>query len=520
MKVAVIARAANDLEFFATYFFPHYCEFAWNPFHKEYFNDFVYGQRKIRRAYAAPRGAAKSTMVTLIKTLHDVCYGLENFILILSSTTPLANKKLKDIRNEILTNDLLRECFNLRFPKKKAGESEFLVIGDYGRTYFAAIGRGSELRGIRYHQSRPSKIVLDDVEHSEEVYNEKSRRKTEDWFNEDVQKCGDTRTSIEFVGTVLHKDSLLSKLLHNASYEAKKYKAILSWSDHEDLWEQWRKVYRNIDNLNRKQDALKFFEQNKDKMLKGTSVMWPEKESYYDHMIDMEEVGRRSFFKEKQNEPLGSEEPVFERIHWYREVEQGFQLEETGQIIPWTELKLNSIAAIDPSTGKVKSTKGQLGDFTVILVGFKDSKGRLFVHYDFTKRVSPTKYIAEIFDLHETHGFERMAIETNLYRNLLLPNITEEKKRREEKTKKQIRVAFYDVEQTENKRERITRLEPKCNHGWILFNRALSREFMAQIEDFPHADHDDAPDCLEILWNLAHNRYRPSGSSMSAMGGF
>ena len=120
MKAAVIARAANDLEFFATYFFPHYCEFAWNPFHKEYFNDFVYGQRKIRRAYAAPRGAAKSTMVTLIKTLHDVCYGLENFILILSSTTPLANKKLKDIRNEILTNDLLRECFNLRFPKKKA----------------------------------------------------------------------------------------------------------------------------------------------------------------------------------------------------------------------------------------------------------------------------------------------------------------------------------------------------------------------------------------------------------------
>ena len=43
------------------------------------------------------------------------------------------------------------------------------VLGywDYGRTYFAAIGRGSELRGIHTHQSRPSKIVLDDVEHSE-----------------------------------------------------------------------------------------------------------------------------------------------------------------------------------------------------------------------------------------------------------------------------------------------------------------------------------------------------------------
>lgn len=519
LKAKVIARGATDLDFFATFFFQHYCEFAWNPFHKDYFNDHIYGERKIRRANAAPRGAAKSTMVTLIKALHDVCYGLENFILILSSTTPLANKKLKDIRNEILTNDLLCDFYGLRFPKKKAGESEFLIIGNNGRTYFAAVGRGSELRGIRYNQNRPSKIILDDVEHSEEVYNERSRRKTEDWFNEDVQKCGDTRTSIEFVGTVLHKDSLLAKLLSNPSYKSKKYQAILSWSDHEDLWEKWRKIYRNIDNVNRTIEALAYFEANKEKMLKGTSVMWPEKESYYDHMIDMEEVGRRSFFKEKQNQPMGSEEPVFERIHWYREVPEGFQIEDSGQVIPWDELKLDCISAMDPSTGKVKATKGQLGDFTVILVGYKDRKGRLFVHYDFTKRVSPTKYISSIFELHTSYEFERMGVETNLYRNLLLPNIVEEKKRREAVTKRPIRIAFYDVEQTENKRERITRLEPKCNNGWILFNRALSREFMSQVEDFPHAPHDDAPDCLEILWNLAHNRYKPAGTEIDIMAG-
>lgn len=519
MKAAVIARGATDLDFFATFFFQHYCEFEWNPFHKDYFNSHVYGERKIRRCNAAPRGAAKSTMVTLIKTIHDVCYGLEKFILILSSTTPLANKKLKDIRNEVLSNDLLCEFYGLRFPKKKAGESEFLVIGNNGRTYFAAVGRGSELRGIRYNQNRPSKIVLDDVEHSEEVYNEKSRRKTEDWFNEDVQKCGDTRTSIEFVGTVLHKDSLIAKVMNNPSYKSKKYKAILSWSNNEGLWEQWRKIYRNIDNQNRAADALKFFEENRVKMLDGTAVMWPEKESYYDHMMDMEEVGRRSFFKEKQNDPMGSEEPVFERIHWYREVNEGFQIEDSGQIIPWSELKPDCISAMDPSTGKVKSTKGQLGDFTVILVGYKDRKGRVFVHHDFTKRVSPTRYISTIFDLHSSFGFERMAVETNLYRNLLLPNIVEEKKRREAATQRSVRLAFYDVEQTENKRERITRLEPKCNNGWILFNRALSLEFKTQVEDFPHASHDDGPDCLEILWNLAHNRYKTMGSEIDIFAG-
>lgn len=515
----MIARGAHDKEFFATTFFPHYCEFPWNAFHTDYFNAFKFNERKLRRGFAAPRGAAKSTIVTLISTLHDVCYGTEKFILILSSTTPLANKKLKDIRNEINTNDFLRSTYGLRFPRRKAGESEFLVIADVGTTYFAAVGRGSELRGIRYHQARPSKIVLDDVEHSEEVYNEKSRRKTEDWFNEDVQKCGDTRTNIEIVGTILHKDSLLAKILDKPSYDSVKYKAVISWSENESLWENWRKIYRNIDNKNRKEDSLDYFEKNKVEMLKGTQVMWPEKEGYYDQMVDMEEVGRRSFFKEKQNEPMGSEEPVFENIHWYREIPEGFQIESNQQIVPWSELKLNTLSAMDPSTGKVKSTKGQLGDFTVILVGYKDSKGRLFVHCDFTKRVSPTKYIAEIFELNDKYGFERMAVETNLYRNLLLPNIMEEKKRRQAKTEKQIRIAFYDVEQTENKRERITRLEPKCNNGWILFNRALGRECMTQIEDFPHADHDDAPDCLEILWNLAHNRYKMGGSEIDIMAG-
>lgn len=511
-KAAVIARGATDLDFFATFFFPHYCSAPWNAFHTDYFNAYVYGKRKLRRATAAPRGAAKSTLVTLINTIHDVCYGIEQFILVLSSTTPLANKKLKDIRNEILTNDLLVEYYGLRFPKKKAGESEFLLISDFGRTYFAAVGRGSEVRGIRYNQHRPTKIVLDDVEFSEEVYNEKSRRKTEDWFKEDVSKCGDpTKTSIEFVGTVLHKDSLLSKLLNSASYTSKKYKAIISWSENEKLWNAWRKIYNNIDNEKRVDDALEFFEQNRAEMLKGTEVLWPEREDYYAHMIDFEEIGKRSFFKEKQNEPLGSEEPVFERLHWYREVEQGFLLEENQQIIPWTELKLNIVAAMDPSTGKVKSTKGQLGDFTCLLVGYKDKKGRLFVHHDYTKRVSPTKYISEIFDLHDEFGFERMAVETNLYRNLLLPNIVQEKKRREkDRPDDPIDIAFYDVEQTENKAERITRLEPKCNHGWIVLNRALSQEFKQQLEDFPHADHDDCPDALEILWNLVNNRYKPA----------
>jgi hypothetical protein len=153
----VIHRCATDLEFYSWYFFSHYCSREFNEFHEEMFGSFRFGERDVRRVRAAPRGSAKSTLATLIKPLHDVCYGLEQFILILSSTTPLANKKLKDIRNEVQTNSLLVAVYGVRFPKKKVGESEFCVFSNFGKCNFVAVGKGSEVRGIRVNETGPLK---------------------------------------------------------------------------------------------------------------------------------------------------------------------------------------------------------------------------------------------------------------------------------------------------------------------------------------------------------------------------
>jgi predicted phage terminase large subunit-like protein len=481
------------------------------------FASFQFGERNIRRVRAAPRGSAKSTLATLIKPIHDVCYGLEKFILIISSTTPLANKKLKDIRAEILSNSDLSDIFGVRFPTKKAGESEFIVHSDKGTTFFAALGRGSEVRGIRIGESRPTKIVADDVEYSEEVYNEKIRDKTATWFFEDVTKAGDKGTNIEFVGTVLHKDSLLAKLLRNPSYSGRVFKSIISWSERQDLWNQWGEIYRNISDSDRIEKSREFFKQNQDEMLKGTEVLWDAKENYLEHMMDLEEIGRRAFMKEKQNDPQGTDEQIFQNFHWYKETPKGLLIESSSSLIPREELV--SIGCIDPATGQ--GAQKQMGDFTCILTGYLHTKSkRLFIHHDMTKRAPPSSYIRSIFDLNDRFQYEKFSIETNLYRNLLLPNIIDEKKRIEDQEKRRISIPFYDCVQTENKRERIFRLEPKVNHGWIVFNRALSHEFVRQHEEFPNGAHDDCPDALEQLWSLAHNRYKPAAiSSLNALGG-
>lgn len=512
----VIARCATDLELFAALFFPHYCTRPFNDFHHDIFQSIHFGERNVRRVRAAPRGSSKSTLATLIKPIHDVCYGLEKFILVISSTTPLANKKLKDIRSEILSNADLRSFFGVRFPGSKAGESEFTVLSRKGRTYFTAIGRGSEVRGIRVNESRPTKIIADDVEYSEEIYNEKIRDKTATWFFEDVTKAGDSGTNIEFVGTVLHKDSLLAKLLKNPAYSGKIFQAIKSWSERQDLWDKWGEIYRDISNADRLEQAQEFYLQHQAEMLRNTEVLWPEKESYLDHMKDLEEIGRRAFLKEKQNDPQGSDEQIFQTIHWYRESAAGLQVDGSSTLIPRAELEC--IGSIDPATGQGAQKKK--GDFASILTGYKWTKtGLLLVHHDWTKRAPPSEFIRAIFDLHEKFKYERFSVETNLYRNLLLPNIIDEKKRREEVEKKKISIPFYDCVQTENKRERVFRLEPKVNHGHIVFNRNLSQEFKRQLEEFPNADHDDCPDVLEQLYGLVNNRFKPAAvTGLNALG--
>lgn len=516
-------RYAVDLELFATRFFPHYCKHPFNEFHYDTFRSFQFGERKVRRARGAPRGYAKSTFQALIKPIHDLCYGLEKFIVIFSNGEAQALGKLKDIRNELLDNVDLVEFYGITFPTKNVAAGSFKAFASGHGCKFEAYGTGSQVRGIRDRESRPSKIILDDVEHSEEVENEAIRQKYFNWFQEDVVKIGDEKTNIEFIGTVLHRSSLLKDLLDNPLYDSKLYKAVISWSTRQDLWEKWKKILLDLEipKEERLANSRKFYHDNESTMLEGTQVLWESKEPYLALMEELIEGGRRAFFKEKQNEPLGAEDKLFTQFQWYYEAERngekGIVIESNDKFIP---LKVcRAYGTMDPSTGQTKAKVGKSGDYACIVTGLLEPKGRLLVHRDWTRRAAPTKQIEQIFLHHDEYEFEKFGVETNLYRNLLLPNILDARRKIEEERKKIIRLPFYDIEAVDNKEKRIYTLEPKVTNGYILFNRNLSKEFQNQFEDFPRADHDDCPDAVEMLYGLVHNRYKMSAVDVNAMGG-
>ena len=88
-----------------------------------------------------------------------------------------------------------------------------------------------------------------------------------------------------YIGTILHYDSLLSNVLQNPRYKAKKYRAVISDAVNTKLWDQWESIYTNLFDEEHEAHARKFYEEHEEDMLLGTEVLWEEKLSYYGFRI-------------------------------------------------------------------------------------------------------------------------------------------------------------------------------------------------------------------------------------------
>lgn len=123
-----------------------------------------------------------------------------------------------------------------------------------------AVGSGKKLRGRKNRSWRPDLIVLDDIENDENVNTPEQRKKLLNWFNKAVMKAGDTYTDIMYVGTILHYDSLLSNTLKNPEFKSRKYRAVISYADNTQLWEQWEELFINLFDELHEEHADEFFE--------------------------------------------------------------------------------------------------------------------------------------------------------------------------------------------------------------------------------------------------------------------
>jgi predicted phage terminase large subunit-like protein len=174
---------------------------------------------------AAPRGHAKSTAITHAYVLAEVLFRTAEFVLLVSDTEGQAVEFLGDIKAELEGNDDLRAAFGIR-KILKGTETDVVVLHTDGHMFRITV-RGSmqKVRGLKWRNKRPDLIVGDDLENDEIVMNPERREKFRKWFMNALLPCGSKRCRVRIVGTILHLDSMLNRLLEDATWKSRRFEA-------------------------------------------------------------------------------------------------------------------------------------------------------------------------------------------------------------------------------------------------------------------------------------------------------
>lgn len=499
------SHAAADPAEFGKYYLSHYFTRPSPPFHRQlaelWRRRVMKGRNPVtdcaamlsdkgtRSAVAAPRGHAKSTVMSLQNVLHAALYGYKRYILLVSDTEAQAVSFLDAIKYELETNERLLRDFGEQAGKTWKSGSIVLANG----CRIDAVGSGQKLRGRRNYERRPDLILCDDIENDEGVRTAEQRQKTADWFWKAVCKSGDSYTDILVIGTILHHDSLLAGLLENPGFQSRKYQAVLSDAS-SPLWGGWERLATDLTDPARERTAHAFFYKHRKEMLAGARVLWPEKWSYYDLRLMRLTEGESSFNSEMQNQPIAPGSCLFS--------EQWFRYYTPGEI-NFAAPSFRFYGYCDPSLGRSANS-----DYSAIITLAVDSDSGLAYVWDADiQRRHPDRIITDILEKErllrrETgRGYTLFGAETNQFQWFLKEQLARESARQG------LYLPIQGVRAAEDKGLRVESLQPDVKNGYILFRRDQTL-LLRQLSEFPLGAHDDGPDALEGARTLARKQTR------------
>lgn len=499
-------RKTYDFAKFQKFYFGHYHKNPAAPFHAELSKllSEAADTRGRKLAIAAPRGSAKSTIITLEYVIFAICRHTDDFIVIISNTAEQAASFLSCIKAELETNELLRKDFPEVCELGKKPEPlrwSMHEIITKNNIKVTALGVGQNIRGKRHNQHRPTLVILDDIEGNEATQNEDNRYKLKDWLEKSVLKAGSAFTNFIFTGTIHHYDSLLAQYTNPQEAPGWKsiiYRSVIRWSEEEQAWQLWRNIYRSKQEYNGQlgaEAALAYFTAHKEQMLAGTEALWPATKSYYDLMVMREQDGEISFDSEMQNEPVNPRDCCFnlaDITYWDDTHKNAMELLRTLRN-PYFFM------ACDPSLGR------DYGDYTAILVGVKSDNSDIIyvIEADITRR-QPDDIINALISHAKSWGALYAGIESNTFQMVLINQIDERSK------KENLRFCTTPIQNSSNKLQRIQSLQPLLKLGKLQFCRA-HKTLLDQLKCFPKGRHDDGPDALEMLWQIGnHHYFQPS----------
>ncbi len=477
------AEARSSFEYFARTYFPHYVTKANSVLH-----DYLYARLQAiadsdhseTDAIAAPRGEAKSTITSQLWVLWCVITERKWYAIIGMDAFDQAAIMLEAIKAELEANPRLA----MDFPEATGGGRVWQagVIVTANDRKIEAVGSGKRIRGRRHGPHRPDLFVGDDLENDENVVTPAQRDKLQGWLTKAVLKLGAAgeKFDVVIIGTILHYDSVLARLLANKLWTGRKFRAVIRWPDRMDLWDRWEELRRN----DGPDVSDAYYQAHAPDMERGAKVSWPAGRPLVELMRIRARDGHASFDSELQNDPLSDDDAPFAKA-----------------ILFWVDRRNDwvFVGACDPSLGKAGASR----DPSALLVGgFNRATGVLDVVEAAIRKRLPDRIIEDVIALQAEYRCLAWGCEAVQFQEFLRTELVKRSAARG------VPVPAIPITPHADKTLRIESLQPHMVNGLIRLHPSQST-LIDQLRHFPKADHDDGPDALEILWKVALSRCSP-----------
>ena len=450
-------------------------------FHKQLtdmLDDVTRGNVSRHIAWACPRRHAKTAWLSNIFLIHQIVFRHKRYIVLFSETTDTAGDFITWGRYQLKLNEKLRKDFGELLHVQASrneldNKYEFITSSNIK---VEAKGLGTQVRGLRHGSSRPDLFILDDIESDESTSTAEQITKAKAWFNDSMLPALAKGGLVIYLGTILCYGSLLHYVLEERrDFESRRFSAIREFAKRSDLWDEWRTI-RNKDEEDAADKALAFYEENKNEMDDGASILWPGYFTYYELITIREDSGAKSFNQEYQNNPTDEERQIFKPEYFE---EFYFDDEDLANI------DTSNYGAVDIAMGKEK------GDYSVIVSGaVNNDTGTLYIYDAYMERCHPNVLIDEVVDHTFENQYSGLGVEAQAAQEFIADRMTDELQKRGYPAHTRLK----QIKHRTRKELRIEAMLPDVQKGKIRFHRKFrNTPEMEQFEMYPMHRNDDFP---------------------------
>ena len=385
-------------------------------------------------AAVCPRGHGKTTLTDLVWLLRQVAGSSFTYALLIADTQDQAAQYLDEIRHECEGNDLLTSCYVGLLPGATWSSTDVIFANG---VRIQALGRGQKVRGRKHRGHRPDLIILDDIENDEAVETLRQRVKLRRWFYGAVLPALAPGGRVRIIGTILHRDSLLSRIIRTSGWLRRIWRALAT--DGSSLWPEW---------------------QSAEHLLR-------EKESAREAgMLDL-------WYQEYQGISMAPEGACFQPA----DMTYFDRLPKEGQFY--------RSLYVDPAISKADSA-----DWTAYTVVYASHDGYWYVVEAFRRKHDPTEVIETVEALNRKHKLDTIGIESVAYQKAIAHWL---------EVRAQDSLEYLPIEPVVpdgDKRRRILGLQPFFRAHRILLRSGLNGRLEEELLNLDDLDHEDLADSL------------------------